>query len=58
MSYFWSLSPMEQYEIYPLLSINFTFNNVIFYLLMAALVTIFISSSRSNDSLVANWWGI
>jgi hypothetical protein len=54
----WSLSPMEQYEIYPLLSINFTLNNVIFYLLIAALVTIFVSSSRSTDSLVANWWGI
>lgn len=47
-------SPMEQYEIYPLFSLNFTLNNVIFYLLIAGLLSTLVCSYE----LVSNWWGI
>ena len=46
-------SPMEQYEIYPLL----TFNNVIFYLLIAGTLPIK-SDFMGRGELVSNWWGI
>jgi len=50
---------MEQYEIYPLLSLNFTLNNVIFYFLIAGLLSSFFSFvGTARGELVANWWGI
>ncbi len=51
------ISPMEQYEIKNLLSIDFTQNNVIFYLLIASLITIFISN-QTNPNIIGNWWVI
>ena len=52
-------SPMEQYEIYPLLSFNLTLNNVIFYLLVAAFISIIITYVGTiRGELVSNWWGI
>ena len=50
-------SPMEQYEIYPLLSQNLTLNNVVFYLLIAASIIITFST-LSTGPLVSTWWGI
>ena len=53
------LSPMEQYEIYPLLSLNLTLNNVIFYLFIAGLIsTLLTYVGTVRGELVANWWGI
>jgi hypothetical protein len=51
----WSLSPMEQYEIYNLLSLNLTLNNVIFYLLLVITMSI---SNIGSPSIVSSWWGI
>ena len=52
-------SPMEQYEIYPLLSFNLTLNNVIFYLLIAGLIsTLLTYVGTARGELVSNWWGI
>ena len=50
-------SPMEQYEIYPLLSFNLTLNNVIFYLLIAGLIsTLLTYVGTARGELVSNWW--
>lgn len=50
---------MEQYEIYPLQSLNLTLNNVIFYLLVAAVISISITLVGTiRGELVSNWWGI
>ena len=50
---------MEQYEIYPLQSLNLTLNNVIFYLLVAAFISIIITLVGTiRGELVSNWWGI
>jgi F-type H+-transporting ATPase subunit a len=52
-------SPMEQYEIYPLLSLNLTLNNVIFYLLIAGLIsTLLTYVGTARGEIVSNWWGI
>lgn len=57
----WFGSPMEQYEIYPLMSFTITLNNVVFYLLTAAFISIFIAApgiTSDKDSIVPTWWGI
>nr|YP_009659027.1 ATP synthase F0 subunit a [Spizellomyces sp. 'palustris']QCQ69025.1 ATP synthase F0 subunit a [Spizellomyces sp. 'palustris'] len=52
-------SPMEQYEIYPLVSFSLTLNNVIFYLLIAGLISTLITYvGTTRGELVSNWWGI
>lgn len=59
MSILFFSSPMEQYEIYPLLSFNLTLNNVIFYLIIAGLISVTLSSiGTSRGEIVSNWWGI
>jgi F0F1-type ATP synthase membrane subunit a len=53
------LSPMEQYEIYPLVTLSLTLNNVIFYLLVAASISVIITRIGTlRGELVSNWWGI
>jgi ATP synthase subunit 6 len=52
-------SPLEQYDIYPLLSLNFILNNVLLYFLIAAsLSPIILYVGTGKGQLVANWWGI
>lgn len=51
------LSPMEQFEIYPILSFNFTINNVIFYFLIAAVISMTLATAHKGE-IVATWWGI
>ncbi len=54
------ISPMEQYLIYPILSLQIHLNNVVFYLQMAAFISIAIAVPKINNTnnVVANWWGI
>jgi F-type H+-transporting ATPase subunit a len=49
---------MEAYVIYPIFSLNFVINNVIFYLLFAALLTILLGKGISKGSIISNNWGI
>ena len=50
---------MEQFLIYPLFSLNITLTNLVFYLMMAGFVTLFITShSISRSELTPTWWGI
>lgn len=51
-------SPMEQYVIYPVFSLNFVINNVIFYLLIAAFLTILIGKGIMKGNIISNNWGI
>lgn len=54
-----AFSPMEQFEIFPLLSINITINNVIFYLLVASLISIIISYiGFARNQIVPSFFGI
>ncbi len=52
------LSPMEQYVIYPIFSFNFVINNVIFYLMLAALLTILLGKGMNKSMILSNNWGI
>jgi len=52
-------SPMEQYEIYPLFSLNLTLNNVIFYFLIAGFIsTLLTYVGTVRGEVVPTWWGI
>jgi F-type H+-transporting ATPase subunit a len=51
-------SPMEQYVIYPIFSLNFVINNVIFYLLLAALLTLLLGKGIKKGNILSNSWGI
>jgi ATP synthase subunit 6 len=52
-------SPLEQYDIYPVLSFNLVLNNVLLYFLIAAsLSPIILYLGTYKGKLVANWWGI
>jgi hypothetical protein len=45
---------MEQYSIYPVLSISLNLNNVIFYLVAAALVTLTLATTTKTTTTVVN----
>jgi len=52
-------SPLEQYDIYPIFSINFVLNNVLLYFLIAAsLSPLILYIGTHQGSIIANWWGI
>jgi len=51
-------SPMEQYVIFPIFSFNFVINNVIFYLLIAALISLAIGKATLRGTVLSNNWGI
>lgn len=51
-------SPKEQYVIYPIVNFNFLINNVIFYLLLAALLTLLIGKGIKKGAVLSNNWGI
>jgi F-type H+-transporting ATPase subunit a len=51
-------SPMEQYVIYPVFSLNFVINNVIFYFLIAAFITLLIGKATLNNKIINNNWGL
>lgn len=51
-------SPMEQYVLYPIFSFNFVINNVIFYLLTAAFLTLLIGKGIMKNKILSNNWGI
>lgn len=50
-------SPMEQYEIYELLKVAISINNINFFLFIAVFISISLPLLQ-NNKLVANWWGI
>ncbi len=50
-------SPKEQYIIFPVFNINLVINNVIFYLLIAALLIIALGNI-SDNKIITNNWGI
>ena len=50
-------SPKEQFIIYPILSLNLVINNIIFFLLLAAFLTIILGNNISNR-VISNNWGI
>jgi len=50
-------SPMEQFEIYPIFSFNFVINNVIFYFMIAAVISMTLATAHRGE-IVATWWGI
>jgi hypothetical protein len=50
-------SPMEQYEIYSILSYNLQINNVVFYLLIATFISIFMGTT-SKGEIISNWMSI
>ena len=47
---------MEAYVIYPIFSLNFVINNVIFYLLLAGFLTLLLGKTKGN--VISNNWGI
>ena len=51
-------SPMEQYIIYPVLSLNITVTNVILYLSIAAFLTILLGKGIMKGNILSNNWGI
>lgn len=51
-------SPKEQYVIFPVFSFNLVINNVILYLLFAALLTILMGKGIMKGSVLSNNWGI
>jgi F-type H+-transporting ATPase subunit a len=48
-------SPVEQFIIYPVISFNLTINNVIFFLFIAAFLTLFLGNLISNRVITNNW---
>nr|YP_009659075.1 ATP synthase F0 subunit a [Chytriomyces confervae]QCQ69073.1 ATP synthase F0 subunit a [Chytriomyces confervae] len=50
-------SPMEQFEIYPIISLNLVLNNVIFYFIIASTISILLATAHRGE-IVATWWGI
>ena len=51
-------SPMEQYEIYSVFSINFILNQINIYMFIVTLMLISLTFSTYNSKLITNWWGI
>lgn len=51
-------SPKEQYIIYPVLSLNITITNVIFYLIIAGFITIQKGRGVAKGKIISNNWGI
>ena len=49
---------MEAYVIYPIFSLNFVINNVIFYLILAALLTILLGKGIMKGNIISNNWGL
>jgi F-type H+-transporting ATPase subunit a len=52
------ISPMEQFVIYPIKSLNIVINNVILYFLFAALLIILFNATLSKGKVLSNNWGI
>lgn len=51
-------SPKEQYIIYPIFSLSFVINNVIFYLILATILTILLGKGIKKGRILSNNWGI
>jgi F-type H+-transporting ATPase subunit a len=51
-------SPMEHFIIYPVLSINLVINNVILFLIFAALLIILFNASLNKGNIISNNWAI
>jgi len=52
-------SPMEQYEIFSLFNLNFSLNQINFYMLIVLFCFFsFTLTTSSNPKLISNWWGI
>lgn len=50
-------SPMEQYEIYTILGVNFEINQIVFYLLISTILIISLNYLLT-DHLISNYWTI
>ena len=53
----WVWSPMEQFIIYPIISFNFSINNVIFFIMISAFISVSLTITHRGE-IVATWWGI
>lgn len=51
-------SPKEQYIIFPVFNINFVINNIIFYLILAAIITLLKGKGIKRGNILSNNWGI
>jgi F-type H+-transporting ATPase subunit a len=51
-------SPMEQYEIYSVFSMNLILNQINIYMLIVTLMLVSLAFTTSNSKLITNWWGI
>lgn len=49
---------MEQYVIYPIFNFNLIINNVIFYLIIAAFLTLLLGKGIMRGNILSNNWGI
>ncbi len=48
---------MEHFVIYPVFSLDFTINNVIFYLMISAIISMTLATAHKGE-IVSTWWGI
>ena len=51
------LSPMEQYDIYNIISISFNLTNINYSLILVVFIILFINLN-DNKKIIASWWGI
>jgi F-type H+-transporting ATPase subunit a len=51
-------SPMEQYEIYSVFSMNLVLNQINIYMLIVTLMLVSLAFTTASPKLVSNWWGI
>ena len=51
-------SPMEQFVIYPILTLQLTLTNIAFYLLLSSVLTVTLGTLLDSGSIVTNVWGI
>jgi F-type H+-transporting ATPase subunit a len=51
-------SPMEQFVIFPILNVELTLSNNIFYLLIAVIISITLSNNGRTGKILTNNWGI
>lgn len=51
-------SPMEQYEIYSVFSMNLVLNQINIYMLIVTLMLVSLAFTTTSPKLISNWWGI
>ena len=58
MSMITQFSPMEQYEIYQIGSLNISFNNIVFYQQIGTFISIFPTILNTQSTIISNWMSI